>query len=155
VRPAFSEIAGTVSFWCFSSVFASVLMSSCHEPARCRNVITSEEISPDGQLKAIVFRRICPEEHSIATHVSILAAKEGLPDSNGNVFADGNEIAVRVAWLSESRLAVYTYADLAKATKIERAGKVTVEYSTAVETALIPPIPDSSPSSTGTPPGQP
>jgi hypothetical protein len=127
---------------CLSLLSACVLMSSCHEPERCRNITTSEEVSPDGQLKAITFRRLCPEEHSITTHVSILGAKEALPDGNGNVFAYDNEIAIRVAWLNDERLAVYTYADPAKATKIERAGKVTIEYSTIVETALIPPIPD-------------
>lgn len=127
---------------CLSLLFACLLLSSCHEPERCRNVATSEEVSPDGQLKAITFRRLCPEEHSITTHVSILGAKEALPDGNGNVFAYDNEIAIRVAWLNDERLAVYTYADPAKATKIERAGKVTIEYSTVVETALIPPIPD-------------
>jgi hypothetical protein len=130
-------------------------MSSCHEPERCRSVTTSEEISPDGQLKAITFRRICPEERSITTHVSILGAKEGLPDGNGNVFAYGDEIGIRVVWLNNSRLAVYTYADPAKATKIERVGKVTVEYSMAVETALIPQIPDPSPGKIGTPSGKP
>ena len=82
---------------------------------------TSEEISPNGQLKAVTFRRLCPEEHSITTHVSILAAKEALPDGNGNVFGYENEIAIRVSWLSDSRLAVYTYVDPAGATKIERA----------------------------------
>jgi hypothetical protein len=126
-------------------------MTSCHEPERCRNVITSEEISPDGLLKAVAFRRLCPEEHSITTHVSVLRAKESLPDGNGNVFAYDNEIAIRVAWLSDSRLGVYTYADIAKATKIERAGKVTIEYSMAVETVLIPPIPEASTGKAGTP----
>jgi hypothetical protein len=128
-------------------------MSSCHEPERCRNVTTSEEVSPDGQLKAITFRRLCPEEHSITTHVSILGAKEVLPDGNGNVFAYDNEIAIRVAWLNNSRLAVYTYADPAKATKIERAGKATIEYSMVVETALIPPIPDAASNGGGKPAG--
>jgi hypothetical protein len=155
MRPGFSEITRTASLWCLSLLSASVLMSSCHERERCRNVTTSEEISPNGQLKAVTFRRLCPEEHSITTHVSILGAKESLPDGNGNVFAYDNEIAVRVAWLNDSRLAVYTYADPAKATKIERAGKVTVEYSMAVETALIPPIPDASPSNTNSPAGAP
>jgi len=128
-----------------------LLISSCHEPERCRNVTTSEEVSPDGQLKAITFRRLCPEEHSITTHVSILGAKEALPDGNGNVFAYDNEIAIRVAWLNNERLAVYTYADPAKATKIERAGKVAIEYSTVVETALIPPIPDAASRGAGKP----
>src|SRR5262252_890078 len=126
----------------FFLLLAGVLLSSCHEPERCRNVTTSEALSPNGQLKALTFRRLCPEQHSITTHVSILRANEELPDGNGNVFAYDNEIAIRVAWLNDEKLAVYTYVDPAKATKIERAGKVTIEYSTVVETALIPPIPD-------------
>jgi hypothetical protein len=105
-------------------------------------VSTSEEVSPDGQLKAVTFRRLCQEEHSITTHVSILRAKEALPDGNGNVFADENEIAIRVSWLSDSRLAVYTYANPVKATRVDRAGNVSVEYSRIIETTLVPPIPD-------------
>src|SRR5208337_350318 len=151
MRPGFSEITRTAWLWCLPLLSAIILMGSCHEPERCRNVTTSEEISPDGQLKAVTFRRLCPQEHSITTHVSILGAKESLPDGNGNVFAYDNEIAVRVAWLNDNRLAVYTYADPAKATKIARVGKVTIEYSMAVETALIPPIPEASPSKSGTP----
>ena len=69
-----------------------------------------------------------------------------LPDGNGNVFAYDNEIAIRVSWLSDSRLAVYTYADPAKATKIARAGNVSIEYSRIIETALVtpPPLPQGS-----------
>jgi hypothetical protein len=72
-----------------------------------------------------------------------------LPDGNGNVFAYDNEIGVRVAWLNDSRLGVYTFADPAKGRKIEHAGKVTVEYSMAVETTLVPPTRDGSPSVAG------
>ncbi len=102
---------------CYSLLSLSLLLSCCHEPERCRNVSTSEETSPNGQLKAITFRRLCPEEHSITSHVSVIRASESLPDGNGNVFAYDNEIAIRLSWLSDSRLAVYTYADPAKATK--------------------------------------
>jgi hypothetical protein len=105
-------------------------------------VTTSEALSPNGQLKALTFRRLCPEQHSITTHVSILPSNEALPDGNGNVFAYDNEIAIRVAWLNDKKLAVYTYADPAKATRIERAGKVTIEYSQIVETYLVSPIPE-------------
>jgi hypothetical protein len=155
MRSGCSEITNIFSLWCASILSLNLLVSSCHEPERCHNVTRSEEISPDGELKAVTFRRICPAEHSITTHVSILRAKESLPDGNGNVFAYDNEIAIRVAWLNDSRLAVYTYADPAKARKIERAGKVTVEYSMVVETALIPPIPDFSPNKTSGPSGTP
>jgi hypothetical protein len=127
----------------------SLLLSCSRELQPCRNVATSEEFSPNGQLKAVAFRRLCPEEHSITTHASIIRANEALPDGNGNVFGYDNEIAIRVSWLSDSRLAVYTYADPAKATKIERAGNVSIEYSRIVETALVTP-PDSVSAGTGT-----
>jgi hypothetical protein len=141
--------------WCLS-LFTLSLLAGCYRPLQpCRNVTTSEEISPNGQLKAVTFRRLCPEEHSITTDVSIVRAKETLPDGNGNVFAYDNEIAVRVSWLSDSRLAVYTYADPAKATRIERAGNVSIEYSRIIETALVPPIPDAIPKGSGTPAGVP
>ena len=117
------------------------LLSSCHGPERCRNLTTSEAISPNGRLKALTFRRLCPEQHSISTHVSILEANEELPDGNGNVFAYDNEIAIRVSWLNDQKLAVYTYADPAKGTRIEHAGNVAIEYSRIVETYLVSPIP--------------
>ena len=104
-------------------------------------MMTSEALSPNGQLKALTFRRLCPEQHSITTHVSILPSSEALPDGNGNVFAYDDEIAIRVAWLNDERLAVYTYADPARGARIERAGKVAIEYSRIVETYLVPPNP--------------
>ena len=131
--------------------FEHCFLSCSRQLQPCRNVTTSEEISPNGQFKAVTFRRLCPEEHSITTDVSIIRAKETLPDGNGNVFGYENEIAIRVSWLSDSRLAVYTYADPAKATKIERAGNVSIEYSRIIETALVPPIPDSAPTGSATP----
>jgi len=101
----------------------------------------TEDLSPNGQLKAVAFRRVCPEEHSITTHVSIIRADEALPDGNGNVFAYDNEIAVRATWLSDTRLAIYTYADPAKGKRITQAGNVSVEYSRIVETYLVTPPP--------------
>jgi hypothetical protein len=136
-----AQIKIFVSFRRLSLICLSLLLVGCHEPQRCRNVTTSVEISPSGLLKAVTFRRWCPEEHSITTHVSIIRANETLPDGNGNVFGYENEIAIRVSWLSNSRLAVYTYADPGKATKIERAGSVSIEYSRIIETTLVPAFP--------------
>src|ERR1700722_18072737 len=100
-----------ISGRCLSLFSLSLLLSCSRELQPCRNVTTSEEISPNGQLKAVTFRRLCPEEHSISTHVSIVRVAEALPDGNGNVFVFDNEIAIRVSWLNDSRLAVYTYVD--------------------------------------------
>jgi len=128
-----------------------LLLCSCHKLEPCRNVTTSETTSPNGQLKAVTFQRLCPEEHSVSTHMSIIRANESLPDGNGNVFGYDNEISIRLSWLSDTRLAVYTYADPAKATKIEHAGNVSIEYSRIVETYLITPPPDSTSEGSGTP----
>jgi hypothetical protein len=128
-----------------------LLLSSCHKLEPCRNVTISETTSPNGQLKAVTFQRLCPEDHSISTHMSIIRANESLPDGNGNVFGYDNEISIRLSWLSDSRLAVYTYADPAKATKLEYAGNVSIEYSRIVETYLITPPPNSTSEGSGTP----
>ncbi len=138
---------------CLNLCTLTLLLGCSRQLQPCRNVTTSEEISPNRQLKAVTFRRLCPEEHSITTHVSILGAKERLPDGNGNVFGYDNEIAIRVSWLSNSRLEVYTYADPAKATRIEHAGNVSIEYSRIIETDLVPPIQDSATSGSGSPVG--
>jgi hypothetical protein len=138
-----AQIKYLVWLRCFSLVCLCLPLVCCHEPQRCRNVTTSDEVSPNGVLKAVTFRRLCPEEHSITTHVSIIRANEALPDGNGNVFGYENEIAIRVSWLSNTRLAVYTYADPGKATKVERAGIVSIEYCKIIETALVPAFPSS------------
>jgi hypothetical protein len=143
----FARISGR----CLTLLSLSLLLGCSRQLQPCRNVTTSEEISPNGQLKAVTFRRLCPEEHSATTDVSIIRAKETLPDGNGNVFGYDNEMAIRVSWLTDSRLAVYTYADPAKATRIERAGNVSIEYSRIIETALVPPIPDSGSTGSATP----
>jgi hypothetical protein len=136
-----AQIKSFVSLRHLSLICLTLLLVSCHEPQRCRNVTTSEEVSPNGLLQAVTFRRWCPEEHSITTHVSIIRANQTLPDGNGNVFGYDSEIAIRVSWLSNSRLAVFTYADPGKATKIERAGNVSIEYSRIIETTLVPAFP--------------
>jgi hypothetical protein len=135
-------------------ILSCIALQACyHAQQPCRNVTSSEEISPNGKLKVVTFRRICPEEHSISTHVSIIPSNESLPDGNGNVFAYDNEIAIRADWLSDTRLAVYTYADPANATKIMHAGNVSIEYSRIVETYLVGPhVEKSQADGSGTPP---
>jgi hypothetical protein len=141
-QKGYARAASVLSVQFLTVLALSWPLSGCHELQPCRNVTTSEEISPNGQLTAVTFRRLCPEEHSITTHVSIIRTNEKLPDGNGNVFGYDNEIAIRVAWLSSTRLAVYTYADPGKATKVSQAGSVSVEYSQIFETALVTPPPE-------------
>lgn len=140
--------------WVFLVIVCGLLLVGCSskKPAPCSNQVRAEATSPSGHQRAIVFLRRCPADGSVSTDISILGIDEALPDVNGNVYATDREIAVRVAWLTENRLGVYSFADLSKGTRIEHAGNVTIEYSQAMEADLLPPQRQSSPSPTpGTP----
>jgi hypothetical protein len=84
----------------------------------------------------------------VTTDISIVGGDEALPDRNGNVYATDRDIAVRVAWLTDNRLAVYSFADLSKGNRLEQAGNVSIEYSRVMEADLLPPPAESSPSPT-------
>jgi hypothetical protein len=143
MQPCFFLLTATPRFLLCCVFFAfSAVITSCYKPEPCRNEISSTAISPNGKLKAVVFKRICPYEQTMTTHISILRVDEELPDSNGNIFACTENVLTRVAWLRDDRLAVYTYGDLTKATKIEKVGEVIIEYSRIIETDLVPPIPE-------------
>ncbi|MGA8658213.1 MAG: hypothetical protein WB586_18885 [Chthoniobacterales bacterium] len=137
----------------FSGFATGLLLAACSSkrPVPCTNHVRSEVTSPDGRQRAIVFHRICPADGSVSTDISIVGVDEALPDRNGNVYATDRDIAIRVAWVSENRLAVYSFADLSKGTRLEQAGSVSIEYSRVMEADLLP-SPESSPSPTaGTP----
>ena len=125
----------------YTVIICLFLLTGCSSkrPEPCANHVRSEVTSPDGRQRAIVFQRICPADGSVSTEISILGATDALPDGNGNVYATDRDIAVRVAWLTANRLAIYSFADLSKGTRLEQAGNVAIEYSQAMETDLLPP----------------
>jgi hypothetical protein len=131
-----------VSILTYATLLSGLSVAGCYKPERCRNEISSTALSPSGKFKAIVFRRICPYEQTVSSAISILGATEELPDGSGNVFAYAEYTPTRVAWIREDRVAVYTYGDLSKATKIDKIGRVTVEYDEVMETDLVRPAPD-------------
>ena len=133
--------AGVFTSLFYSVIICLLLLTGCSSkrPEPCANHVRSEVTSPDGRQRAIVFQRICPADGSVSTEISILGATDALPDGNGNVYATDRDIAVRVAWLTENRLAIYSFADLSKGTRLEQAGNVAVEYSQAMETDLLLP----------------
>ena len=52
----------------------------------CDNRLIEEVLSPDGKMKAVVFRRECSSSGDYATQVSIVPAGTGLPSGVGNIF---------------------------------------------------------------------
>jgi hypothetical protein len=131
------------------------LLSACSRPSvPCTNVVSSEEISPSGKFKAVVFHRSCQEwvGSTITTNVSILRVNESPGDGNGNVMSYKGNVGVRAGWLNEQRLAIYSFADLNDASRLDTLGGVTVEYPHMVDADIVrPAAPVSSASSTATP----
>ena len=72
----------------------------------CGNSPSRTVISPDGRLKAVVFERDCGATTGFSMQVSVLGAKDRLPNKSGNVFVDGDNAPVTVAWASANNLTV-------------------------------------------------
>lgn len=131
------------------------LLSACSRPSvPCTNVVSSEEISPSGKFKAVVFHRSCQEwvGSTITTNVSILPANQSPGDGNGNVLSYKGDVGVRAGWLKEQRLAIYSFADLNDATRLDTLGGITIEYPHMVDADIVrPAAPVPSVNSTATP----
>jgi len=83
----------------------------------CGNSPVLEVPSPSGNWKAVVFERNCGATTGFSTQVSVLGAKNSLPNEGGNLFvADTNQNAapsgpgggpaVRVTWHGSSSLRI-------------------------------------------------
>lgn len=131
------------------------LFAACSRPSvPCTNVVSSEEISPGGKFKVVVFHRSCQEwvGSTVTTNVSILHSNESPGDGNGNVMSYKGDVGVRAGWLNDQRLAIYSFADLSDATRLESLGGVTIEYPHMVDADIVrPAAPVLSASSTSTP----
>ncbi len=86
-----------------------LLLSGC---GLCGNEILSESLSPDGSKRAVLFSRNCGATTDYSWQISILGAKEVLPDDGGNAFvADTDhgavqEMKVEVDWKDSDHLIV-------------------------------------------------
>jgi hypothetical protein len=141
------------SFWFVVTLLG--LLSACSRPSvPCTNVVSSEEISPSGKFKAVVFHRSCQEwvGSTITTNVSVLPVNQSPGDGNGNVLSYKGDVGVRAGWLNEQRLAIYSFADLNDATRLDTLGGITIEYPHMVDADIVrPAAPVPSVSSSATP----
>jgi hypothetical protein len=149
------------AWWNFAPLLVAglfVLLSACSRPAvPCTNAVSSEEVSPSGKFKAVVFHRSCQEwvGSTVTTNVSILKADESPGDGNGNVMSYKGDVGVRAGWLSDQRLAIYSFADLTDATRLNTLGGDTIEYPHMMDADILRPAPPApSASSTASPAGE-
>jgi hypothetical protein len=131
----------------FCVLLASTACSKKPEP--CRTAIRSQERSPNGQLKAVVYLRKCPDEVLFTTNVSILPIDQSVPDDTGNTVACPDALAVRVKWQGNNQLTVLSFSDLSKATKQKQVGNVSVDYPEVTNPDLFQP-PSDEPTTTPT-----
>ncbi len=70
----------------------------------CVNEPLQTSLSPDKQLKAVLFRRDCGATTTPSTHVAIIPASSELPNEAGNVYVQGGEPLVNVRWMGDRHL---------------------------------------------------
>jgi len=63
-------------------------------------------VSPDGKLKAVLFRRTSLGKTPFTTHVTIIGAHDALPNRSGKAFIAQGEPAVNVHWLDDKHLVI-------------------------------------------------
>jgi hypothetical protein len=72
----------------------------------CVNDQVVEVFSPNGKLKAVVFRRNCGATTDYSTHVSIVPKKSDLPNDPGNIFTGNHERLIEAKWIDDQRLTI-------------------------------------------------
>jgi hypothetical protein len=131
----------TVSCWSLTIIAFCVLVTvtGCSKkPEPCRTAIRSQERSPNGHLKAVVYLRKCPDEVLFTTNVSILPIDQPVPDDTGNTVVCPDALAVRVRWQSNNQLTVLSFSDLSNATKQKHVGDVSIDYPEVTNPDLFP-----------------
>ena len=99
----------------------------------CENESVTERLSPDGSWKYVSFDRDCGATTGSNLQISVLPARERLPNTSANVFiADDNHGATgfvaQSEWIS-SRVLQITYASRARVFKKEsHLGAIEVQY---------------------------
>jgi hypothetical protein len=130
------------------------LASACSKPPPCQNEVSSEELSPNHQFKAVVFHRSCPDAPP-TTNVSLLRPDESPADGNGNIMSYPGNVGVRVGWVTDQQLAVYSFADLRKATRRESASGITIDYPASIDADIVRPPAQPTPSASASPTASP
>jgi hypothetical protein len=124
------RLGALLALGCFTAaaVLFFGLLANCR--LSCENRILAESQSPDGRWKAVSFSRNCVAVAGYCpsvSYVSVLPAREELPEGEGNVFGgivpDG---ALEVGWKSDDQLLIRHSARVFH--QQERVGGVRVEY---------------------------
>jgi len=105
----------------------------------CGNSVVSEQVSPDGKRKLVVFSRDCGATTDFSTHASLLDVSDALPNEAGNVFAAdrdhgsapagaGGGPRVNARWLGNNRLVLVHHAGVRVFNAMRSLDGIEIEY---------------------------
>ena len=77
----------------------------------CNNQIQSEVMSPDLTRRASIFVRDCGATTRYSQQISILGAKQSLPNRPGNVLILSGKSNIDVEWIDSRTLVVRYFSD--------------------------------------------
>ena len=86
----------------FSIVFVNFYFSSL-----CGNTIIKEIVSPNRNLKVVMFKRDCGATTGFSTQLSIIDASDNMGNESGNVYiVDGLSNKHDVKWIDDSTISI-------------------------------------------------
>lgn len=85
-------------------ILGGLLMWLNHQFPSCRNDNFRSQVSPDGKLKLVSFRRTCAANSYVSTDVSIIRADEKLPEEAGTIFSAQGEPNLTLRWICDSQV---------------------------------------------------
>jgi len=121
-------------------MWTALLLSGCD---LCGNDIKLTVASPDGKLKAVVFKRSCGATTGFSMQVAVLTANRDVPNEPGNVHREDDQSTISVAWKSNSELLISTTANQSSEKKITlsqgllRKRTIAIDYQTSAPVAKL------------------
>ena len=94
----------------------------------CGNEVAQTVASPSGQLKVIVFSRDCGATTGFSTQVSIVPAKDTLPNDSGNILILDGVVPLKVQWGSDSTLTLTGLGSSRVFKQVPSAAGVSINY---------------------------
>jgi hypothetical protein len=80
----------------------------------CGNEIYKEYLSPNGELKAVIFQRDCGATTGFSTQISIIKADSNLKNESGNIYivnGHPSRVAPQLSWSSSDELIIFKLID--------------------------------------------
>jgi hypothetical protein len=103
-----AEYAKTYVYLCMAQfkiiltvLILTYILSACDTTSGCSNTIMNRINSLDSQSKILIFGRDCGATTANSIQISVLKAKDSLPNDGGNIFISNARGNVEASWVNE------------------------------------------------------